>query len=159
MRPKQNRRGKRQFPYHWNQNDLRFLEKTASSAYRVGLRERVCACVHVCVYLCLFVCACTCVCAWSHDWLAHTQPITNKNSGSLLSLLGQNRCEKKEGAQHRGREEEKGVYISHSRKYLRVPVTDFHSSLWVLLLFLCKVFVALNHFSTSCLYHHFPVFF
>lgn len=43
-------------------------------------------------------------------WL--TQPIRNSDSGSVLSLLGQNRCEKKEGAQEiEGRK--KGVGIEY----------------------------------------------
>lgn len=77
------------------------------------------------------------------------RPIGDRDSGSLLSLLGQSRCEKKEGAHE----------IEKGRKKRECALSTSHkfslSSAFpqALSLFLHNVFVNLSPFSRSPLHH------
>lgn len=79
-------------------------------------------------------------------WL--TQPIENCDSGSLLSLLGQNRCEKREGATW----DKKGVRIEYQSQIL--TLLSFFTGFIPLF---AQHFINLSQSSPSPLYDHLSV--
>lgn len=81
-----------------------------------------------------------------------TQPIRNRDSGSMQSLLGQTRCEKKEGPQQTAKVGEKGVRTEYHLQIF-TPLSYFsrHLSLMhdlpafhlVFIIFFCFAFLSL----------------